>query len=106
MKTLVIASIYTCCRPLFRPRRSLQFGPEYSLQFEIVALRYQFNVYQRTVKRPRIGPGDRVLLFLVRTPMFGVKEFSGVCPDWDSDCLAAEAFSRSLGQIEQAWQAR
>jgi putative transposase len=32
-----------------------------SLQFEVVALRHQVSVYQRSVKRPRISPGDRVL---------------------------------------------
>jgi hypothetical protein len=52
MKTLVI-TLFTFLSVLFQSRRSLQF--------EIVALRHQLNVYQRTVKRPRIGPGDRVL---------------------------------------------
>ena len=46
MKTLVIA-LFAYLSTLFRSRRSLQF--------EIVALRHQLNVYQRTVKRPRIG---------------------------------------------------
>jgi putative transposase len=32
-----------------------------SLQLEIVALRHQLAVYQRTVKRPQIGSGDRIL---------------------------------------------
>ncbi len=52
MKTLVTA-LFAYLSTLFRSRRSLQF--------EIVALRHQLNVYQRTVKRPRIGSGDRVL---------------------------------------------
>ena len=30
------------------------------LQLEIVALRHQLTVYQRTSQRPRINPGDRV----------------------------------------------
>ena len=32
-----------------------------SLQLEVVALRHQLNVYQRSVKRPRIQPGDRII---------------------------------------------
>ena len=32
-----------------------------SLQLEIVALRHQLAVYQRTTKRPQIGSGDRIL---------------------------------------------
>jgi len=32
-----------------------------SLQLEIVALRHQLAVYQRTAKRPQIGSGDRIL---------------------------------------------
>ena len=52
MKMLVVA-IVAFVSTLFRSRRSLHF--------EIVAFRHQLTVYQRTVKRPRIGPGDRVL---------------------------------------------
>ena len=32
-----------------------------SLQLEVVALRHQVSVYQRSVKRPRIRLGDRIL---------------------------------------------
>ena len=32
-----------------------------SLQLEIVALRHQIAVYQRTTKRPQINSGDRIL---------------------------------------------
>ena len=32
-----------------------------SLQLEIVALRHQLTVYQRSAKRLRTKPGDRVL---------------------------------------------
>jgi hypothetical protein len=31
-----------------------------ALQLEILALRHQLTIYQRTVKRPRIRPGDRM----------------------------------------------
>ena len=40
---------------------STVFRSRLSLQFEIIALRHQLTVYQRTAKRPRINPGDRVL---------------------------------------------
>ena len=33
----------------------------FSLQLEVVALRHQLSVYRRSVKRPRIRPGDRIL---------------------------------------------
>jgi putative transposase len=33
----------------------------FSLQLEIVALRHQLAVYQRTTKRPPISSGDRIL---------------------------------------------
>ena len=32
-----------------------------SMQLEIVALRHQLTVYQRSIKRPRIQPGDRLV---------------------------------------------
>lgn len=37
------------------------FKSDLSLQLEVVALRHQLSVYQRSVKRPRIQPGARVL---------------------------------------------
>ena len=42
---------------------STMFRSRLSLQFEIVALRHQLTVYQRTAQRPRIGPGDPVLFW-------------------------------------------
>ena len=32
-----------------------------SLQLEAVALRHQLSIYERSVKRPRIWPGDGIL---------------------------------------------
>jgi len=43
--------------------------PRTSLQLEVLALRHQISVYQRTYGRPRISPADRVLwsyLYLAR----------------------------------------
>jgi hypothetical protein len=58
-----------------------------SLQLEIVALRHQLAVYQRTTKRPPISSGDRILWsWLVL--LVGVAGCSGFCPDRDRDCLA------------------
>jgi len=37
------------------------FRSRLSLQLEVVALRHQLSVYHRSVKRPRIQPGDRVI---------------------------------------------
>ena len=42
-----------------------------SLQLEIVALRHQLTVYQRTTKRPQISSGDRFLVVAL-TPLVGV----------------------------------
>ena len=38
------------------------FRPRLSLQLEVVASRYQLSIHQRTGRRPRIAPTDRVLL--------------------------------------------
>ena len=41
--------------------------PRASLQLEVLALRHQISVYQRTCRRPRISPADRILWsFLAR----------------------------------------
>ncbi len=63
--------VHRCCRRGFKTMKTLVsalfaslttfFRSRLSLQFEIVALRHQLNVYQRTTKRPRINPGDRIL---------------------------------------------
>jgi len=39
---------------------SILFRSRLTLQLEIVALRHQLSVYQRTTPRPRINPGDRI----------------------------------------------
>jgi hypothetical protein len=60
-----------------------------SLQLEIVALRHQLAVYQRTTKRPPISSGDRYSLVVVLVLLVGVAGCSVFCPDRDGDCLAA-----------------
>ena len=40
---------------------STAFRRHLSLQMEVVALRHQLSVYQRTCRRPRISPADRIL---------------------------------------------
>ena len=37
------------------------FRPRLSLQLEVVALRHQLSIYQRTGRQPRIAPADRIL---------------------------------------------
>ena len=49
----IIGMLLAFLSTLFRSRRALQL--------EIVALRHQLTVYQRTTKRPRINPGDRIV---------------------------------------------
>ena len=45
-----------------------------SLQMEIVALRYQLDVYQRSVRRPIIEPEDRVIWSWIARRWSGWKE--------------------------------
>ena len=49
----VISVLLAGLATIFRSRRTLQL--------EILALRHQMAIYQRTVKRPSIRPGDRIL---------------------------------------------
>jgi hypothetical protein len=51
MKTIICA-LLAFMSALFRSRLTLQL--------EIVALRHQLTVYQRTTQRPQINPGDRI----------------------------------------------
>jgi transposase InsO family protein len=46
---LLVRWLLTCLRPRL------------SLQLEVLALRHQLSVYQRTCRRPRIAPADRIL---------------------------------------------
>lgn len=48
-----IHALLTFLATLFRSRLSMQL--------EIVGLRHQLTVYQRSGQRPRIHPGDRIL---------------------------------------------
>jgi hypothetical protein len=49
----VICALLACLAACFRSRRSIQL--------EILALRHQLAVYQRSVPKPRIPPADRLL---------------------------------------------
>ena len=46
---LLVRWLLTCLRPRL------------SLQLEVLALRHQLSVYQRTCRHPRISPADRIL---------------------------------------------
>ena len=48
----VVSALLAGLATNFRSRRALQL--------EILALRHQLAIYQRTVKRARIRPGDRL----------------------------------------------
>src|SRR5919109_5354739 len=55
----VVSALLAFVVALFRSRRSMQL--------EILALRHQLTVYQRSIRRPRIQPADRFLwAWLVR----------------------------------------
>ena len=56
MKTLLLA-LFSFLRATIRSRLSMQM--------EILALRHQLTVYQRSGKRPRIKPADRILWVLL-----------------------------------------
>jgi hypothetical protein len=71
-----------------------------SLQLEIVALRHQLAVYQRTTKRPQISSGDRILWSWLASRRSEWRVALVFCSDRDRDRLAAQTFPRSLGQIE------
>ena len=49
----VICALLACLAACFRSRRSIPL--------EILALRHQLAVYQRSVPKPRIQPADRLL---------------------------------------------
>jgi putative transposase len=49
----VVSALLAFVVALFRSRRSMQL--------EILALRHQLAVYQRSIRRPRIQPADRFL---------------------------------------------
>ena len=65
------------------------FRSRTSLQFEIVALRHQLTVYQRSAQRPRTKPGDRMLWSWIARHWSGWRNALVFCPDPDRDCLAA-----------------
>ena len=50
------------------------FKPRAALQTENLALRHQLCVYQRTVKRPKVKPADRVLWSLLAKAWAGLKD--------------------------------
>lgn len=49
----IIAALFVFVSTLLRSR--------VAMQVEIIALRHQLSVYQRTAKRPRTEAGDRIL---------------------------------------------
>ena len=60
-----------------------------SLQLEIVALRHQLAVYQKTAKRPQISSGDCILWSWLSRRWSGWRGALVFSPDGDRDCLAA-----------------
>ena len=69
------------------------FRSRLALQVEISALRHQLAIYQRTVKRPRLRPEDRLFLGLAIASVGKMAGSPGLCSTRDRDCLAAPAVS-------------
>jgi hypothetical protein len=84
MKT-VIKLVFAFLSTLFRSRATLRL--------EIVALRHQLTVYQRTIPRPRIQTSRPTLLVLALALLVGLAKRTGVCAARDCDCPAAETLS-------------
>ena len=68
---------------------SALFRSRLALQLEIVALRHQLNVYQRTTKRPWIRPGDRIFWSWLSRHWSGWRGLLVFCADENRACLAA-----------------
>ena len=82
------------------------FRSHLALQLEILALRHQLAIYQRTVKRPRIRPRRPRVLVLAIPSLGRMAGGSGLRSARDCNRLAAQTVSRSLGAHEPSWKAR
>jgi hypothetical protein len=72
------------------------FRSHVSLQLEIVALRHQITVYQRSTTRPRIKQGDRILWSWIARRWSGWRE-AIVIVQPGTVIGAAKTISGSLG---------
>ena len=88
----VVYAILSALGALFRSQRSLRV--------ENIALRHQLAIYQRTVKRPRIRPEDRILWSWLSRHWASVAGGFGFRPARDRNRMATQTFSRSLGAAE------
>ena len=72
---------------------SASFRSRAALQLEILALRHQIGILQRSVKRPKLTPADRLLWVWLRT----------VWQDWQSGVFIIKA-STVLGWQRDAFR--
>jgi hypothetical protein len=82
------------------------FRSRLSMQIEILALRHQLSLYQRTTKRPRIRPIDRILSGLVVEDLVTLAGGSRHCQTRHRHRLATSTISKSLGSAEPFGQTR
>jgi len=82
------------------------FRSQLSLRVENGALRHQLAVYQRTVKRPRIRPEDRVLWSWLSRRWARWRELLVFVQPETVIAWQTQTLSRSLGAREQSWEVR
>ena len=75
----------------------------FSLQLEIVALRHQLAVYQRTNKRPQISSGDRILWSWLACCWSGWRDALVFVQTGTVIAWQRKRFRDHWAQIEQAW---
>ena len=69
------------------------------IALENLALRQQFGVFQRTVRRRKIRPTDRLFWICLRKIWKGMQIRLGDCPTPDGARLATEMFQTLLAPI-------
>ena len=77
-----------------------------SLQLEVLVLRHQLAVYQRSVARPRTRRGDRILWSFLSRHWDGWREGPGLRPPRDRDALAAPTIPGSLAKAQPTRHSR
>jgi len=80
--------------------------PRGSLQLEVLALRHQISVYQRTCRRPRISPAERILWFFPGRNLGRLAPAPAVRETRYYHRLATHPLSRPLASPEPGWPTR
>jgi hypothetical protein len=93
----IVSALLACLTAWLRSRRSMQL--------EILALRHQLAVYQRSVPRPRIRPIDRLLWAWLARLWSGWQAVLAFVQPPHGHRLAEATFPRVLAKAVPAWQA-